>query len=271
MTFFDGRFHASLLEQKIKNYLEIKGSSDSVLAIVQVGDNPSSEKYISLKQKLCDRLGIACEVLNIPQNTPDSDVYEQVKTLFAREKVTGGIVQLPLPKKALESVLSVIPMEKDIDLISPLSLEKFYAGDFTKLSPVVRSFEYFLSENKILLKDLKVAVVGNGYLVGKPIAHYLVKSGAVVSVTDSYERGTKLDCDLLVLSAGVANLVLPSDIPTGCSVVDFGSSVMDGKTVGDLDMGGGEDSLSHLGIVSPSPGGMGPLVVRFLVMNFLGI
>jgi methylenetetrahydrofolate dehydrogenase (NADP+)/methenyltetrahydrofolate cyclohydrolase len=89
-----------------------------------------------------------------------------------------------------------------------------------------------------------------------------------VRVLDDYSTGNKLDCDLLIVGVGAPNLVNGQDIKEGCSVVDFGSTIVDRKTLGSLNY---DSELGHLGLISPSPGGMGPLVIRFLIMNFLRI
>jgi len=85
---------------------------------------------------------------------------------------------------------------------------------------------------------------------------------------DNYKKGTPIDGDLIVLAAGVPNLVKPADISKGACIIDYGSTVINSKTFGDLDSTG---NMEHLGIVSLSPGGAGPLVVRFLIFNHLGI
>jgi methylenetetrahydrofolate dehydrogenase (NADP+)/methenyltetrahydrofolate cyclohydrolase len=95
-----------------------------------------------------------------------------------------------------------------------------------------------------------------------------LQQGAKVQFILDYKAKKPLNCHLLVLSAGSPELVKGEYISEKCSVVDFGSSVINNKTIGDLDL---KSAIGHLGVVSPSPGGMGPLVTRFLIMNFLGI
>jgi methylenetetrahydrofolate dehydrogenase (NADP+)/methenyltetrahydrofolate cyclohydrolase len=267
MKVFDGKFFAPTLEEKIKDYL---GSHKvfGILAIVQIGSNPSSEKYISLKKKLCDKLGIKAEVYQMEDSLSDDELKSRIKKLFEDESVTGGIIQLPLPRASLKPILDLIPTEKDIDLLSSASKERFYNGDFSRLSPILRALDYFLKNCDIDIEDKKVIVIGDGELVGKPTHFYLSRLGANSEIINSYKTGQKLDCDLLILSAGIPYLVDGEDVSEGCSVVDFGSSVVNEKTAGDLDS---RSKLDHLAFVSPSPGGVGPLVVRFLVMNFLNI
>ena len=269
MNIFNGREKATALDAKILEYLS-DGPVAGELAIILIGDNEASEKYISLKKKYCDSKGIKCGVHRIDARLKDEDIFKKVFDVMSGPDTAGGIIQLPLPRPSLDPCLRLIPAEKDIDAISPFSMEAFYAGRPHKILPVVRALDFFIRETG---KDssssaLRAAVIGEGFLVGKPAAQYLKSKNYQVSVINDYQTGQKIDTDVLVLSAGIPNLVRGEDVSAGCDVVDFGSSVVDGKTTGDLVQ---DSSLEHLGLVSMSPGGVGPLVVRFLIMNFLGI
>ena len=173
-----------------------------------------------------------------------------------------------MPRPSLEPVLAVIPVQKDIDLLSPESNCKFCAGDFSKLPPIVRAFDYFLEQTELDQENLSVGVIGYGELVGKPIAHFCTVSGYDVEVIGWYENRKILSYQVVVLSAGILYLVDPQNLEKDTSIVDFGYSKIADKTAGDLDM---SKNLDYLGFISPSVGGMGSLVIRFLVMNFLGI
>ena len=266
MKIFDSKIQSEILEKNISEALDKGNGAGKVLSIVQVGNNESSNKFIDLKVKLCGKYGILCEVTKIDESKNDDEIFQIVENIFSNESVGGGIIQLPLPRKSLEKVLDFIPIEKDVDVISTEGKKRFYSGDFSKLSPVVRAFENFLSNCDINYNGLKAVVIGEGDLVGKTISFYLSKKGASVETISSYKSGDKLDCELLVLATGIPNLVKGEAISVDCNVVDFGSSVIDDKCVGDLDM---SSSINHLGCISKSPGGMGPLVVRYLLLNFL--
>jgi methylenetetrahydrofolate dehydrogenase (NADP+) / methenyltetrahydrofolate cyclohydrolase len=263
MHLFDGNAHAKLLDQKIADKLaadKSAGKSIGTAAFIQIGPNESSEKYIRLKLTYCQKIGITAQAFYIDDKLADTEIFKQVDAIFQNPDITGGIIQLPLPRESLDHVLNLIPQQKDIDCLN--------GGYFNRLAPVVRAFDSFLTASGIGLKGLNACVIGQGSLVGKPVSHYLSHFGANVKILENYKTGDKLDCQLLILSAGVPRLVCGDDIAAGCSAVDFGSTVVNGKSVGDLDL---NSSLEHLGIVSPSPGGMGPLVIRFLIFNFLGL
>jgi methylenetetrahydrofolate dehydrogenase (NADP+)/methenyltetrahydrofolate cyclohydrolase len=264
---FDGKEYAKFLEKMVVDRL-LEVSIEGSLTIVQIGENPSSEKYIQIKKRLCEKLGIPIEIHNIDSKLSDMEINKRVGDILSSDKVLGGIIQLPLPRKELSSVLRLIPLEKDIDVISEEGTKRFYSGDFYKLSPIVRAVKFFIEENNISANGLKVCVIGEGDLVGRPIAHFMRKLGAQVSVLSNCDGECKISCQLLVLTAGIPKLIKGENIDQGCSVIDFGSEVVDGKCVGDLDL---DSKIDHLNLVSPSPGGVGPLVIRFLLMNLLGI
>lgn len=277
MIIFDGRAEALKLEDKIHEALAknplLRGSNRR-LCIIMVGNNPSSQKYVGLKKKLCERLGISVQVEILEENSSDKEITERVGELCEDTSIGGVVIQLPLPRPSLNSLLNLIPEEKDVDQISPKNVNKFYKNkfskdeDFLKLSPVVRAFKYYLDWNKINLENLDVIIIGKGFLVGEPLGHFLLQQGAKVQFILDYKANQSLNCHLLILSAGSPELVVGESISEGCNVVDFSSSVVGGKTIGDLDP---NSAIGHLGTISLSPGGMGPLVTRFLIMNFLGI
>lgn len=267
VNIFDGRAEAHKLDEKIR--LEIaKKAPQKRLCIIMVGEDEPSLKYVSMKRKLCEGFDIPVEVSFIDEKLSDEEITHKVKSLCNDSGVGGVIIQLPLPRPSLDSLLSLIPVEKDVDLISPASSKKFYSNDFSKLSPVVRAFKLYMDHFQINPKNLVVTIIGKGVLVGEPLGHYLLQQGAKVQYALDYKTGQALNCQLLVSSAGSPCLVRGESLPKDCNVVDFGSAVLNSITIGDFDL---KTTISHLGNISPSPGGMGPLVTRFLVMNFLGI
>lgn len=266
MQIFDSKIQAKILEGKISKVVSRGCGAGKVLSIIQVGDDESSSKFIDLKVKLCEKYGILCEVTKIDELKDDGEIFKIVEAVFLDERVGGGIIQLPLPRKSLYKLLDLIPLEKDIDVISTEGKKRYYSGDFFRLPPVVRAFQNYIDNCGIHLSGTRSVVIGDGELVGKTIFYYLEKKGSDVKIISNYNDGEKIDCDVLILSAGVPNLVRGENISDGCNVVDFGSSVIEGKCVGDLDM---NSTLNHLGCISKSPGGMGPLVVRYLIKNFL--
>ena len=253
--------------EKIDEYIrKLAILNDGALAIIQIGDDASSNKYISIKQKVGDSVNVKTQLFKFSSEYSDEDLKEQISKVVTDYKNQGVIVQLPLPRKSLYSILDLIPLDKDIDLLSSEGQKKFYEGTGSFGSPVTRATEYILDLMKFNASGSQVLVVGRGFLVGNPIIKLLKDKGCNITVTDNYSKEEGLNKNLIVLSAGVPGLVKGDDLTEGTNVIDFGSTVIDKKTYGDLDM---SSKIDHLGWVVPSPKGMGPLVVRFLFLNFL--
>lgn len=262
MNLFDGNLKASILDAEIADKVSHMEKMP-VLDIVNFGDNPSSKKYIDIKKTVGEKLGIQVNVYDFGFDIGAKDHFN---FLLESEPRSGVIVQLPLLSYIGNTLLDKIPAERDVDLLSSSNLSKFYSKDFSRLSPVIRSLSLFLETSKVAPKTHDVLVLGDGVLVGKPVAFYLSSLGYSVRVVNNYEKGTKIPEKLVISCTGIPNLIQgPCLSPKAC-VVDFGSAVVNDKVVGDVDM---SSDLSHLDLVSLSPGGMGPLVVRYLFLNLL--
>lgn len=284
MQIFDGILHSQKVELLISEKLA-SITTYPKLGIVQIGENPASEKFISLKIKLCEKYNIPVQYLKLSSSLSDAELLFQTEDFFNDPSVSGVILQLPLPRPTLYKILSKIPPQKDVDALrNQYKLEQPDAVFYFK-SPVERAVEYFISSTEQDFKNKKICVLGFGFLVGRPLAALMLQQQAKATVYDdltlkseflndfknieflpSYVPGNVLNYQLVISSAGIPNLLKGQDIVKNSSVIDFGSSVVNGKTIGDLDL---NSKLDHLNYVSPSPKGMGPLVVRFLVLNLI--
>lgn len=268
MILFDGKNEAKKLDDQIATIVQENTSflAEKFLAIVQIGENAESEKYINLKKKYGDHIGVNVSEYKISSKLNDLEISNLVSAIALDPDLLGVIIQLPLPRPSLNSILDLIPYEKDVDLLSSAAQSKFYSGILKRLSPVVLATEYFLNSINFSPINKKALILGSGDLVGKPVEFYLKTKGMTTNFVLDYKPGTKLDADLIVLGTGKPNLVDGADMCANASVIDFGSTIVGDVVVGDLDM---KSKTSHLGFVSASPGGLGPLVVRFLFWNFL--
>ena len=148
MKIFDYKFQANIIEDKIRKALASKTHfKDKLLVIIQIGNDLSSSKFIDIKIKLCEKLGVGCKVYKIDEKKSDEFIFNIVHEIFADEKELGGIIQLPLPRKSLYKVLDLIPVDKDVDVISTERKRRFYEGDFFMLPPTVKALESFINSN----------------------------------------------------------------------------------------------------------------------------
>jgi methylenetetrahydrofolate dehydrogenase (NADP+)/methenyltetrahydrofolate cyclohydrolase len=286
MKLFDGKKEAQKLDLLIEEKV-LQEPSDGFLGIVMIGHDAASEKYVSLKLSLCKKYAIPCNVYRIKSNISDSAIEERLKTIIAENNLQGIIVQLPLPRESLNYLLNLIPLNKDLDLLSNTSMTQLRQNKSQFLPPVVRALNLFMAVNQIKTAGLNVVIIGGGRLVGEPLSYFLANNKANVTIMDGdvgvrenfadnskvkiendYTSGKKIEADLVIAATGKANLVRGEDLSPNTNLVDFGSVIKDGRIVGNFDK---KSPSKHLGRVALVPGGMGPLVVRYLLMNLLHI
>lgn len=234
------------------------------LAAVIVGDDPGLRQFVKLKKKAAEEIGMLFSVYEFEA----ADVEGLKKTmawLAQDEDVHGVFVELPMPKDIpAQEILDLIPESKDIDLLSSSLQKKYYEASTPFLPPAVGALEYLLDHEGIILKGKKVAIFGHGMLVGKPIAHWLVKQGAQVSVIDKHTKHPEQysqDADIVISGVGKPGLVTGEMIKENGIVIDYGYS-QEGK--GDVDL---DTVAPKAALLTPVPGGMGPLVIVAVLAN----
>lgn len=266
MEYFDSKKHSKTLENAILGRkIALIGSK---LLAFQIGNDPVPLKYVGIKAKLCEKLGIPFEHFVISSAVSDEEIIEIAHLKFNEPSIGGVIVQLPIRQSLNPIILDLIPLNKDVDLLSSINRIQSFEGRISLKAPIFRACEYFIDSINKPIEDLSVLVIGDGYLVGNVVYSSLRNRVRQIDLTNNYATGTKINYDLVILGAGIPNLVKGDDINPGASVIDFGTSESNGVLVGDLDL---SSNLDHLNVVSKSPGGMGPIVTRFLIINFLDL
>lgn len=256
------------LAKRILANLKKKRRRNLSLAIVQVGENPVSEKYIGEKKKAAQFLNVGVRVFRFPVTVAQAQLTQRVREIGIDPHVSGMIVQLPLPKHLnTQLILDVIPQHKDVDVLSSSSFTEFVLGAFPILPPTVAAISLLLKTTKQKLEGTQVAVVGAGRLVGLPVSLWLAQQGAVVSLI---QKGTInvpqliKKADIVISGVGKAGLITGKMIKRGAVVIDAGTSVEAGQTKGDVDF---ESVKKKANYISPVPGGVGPLTVAYLFHN----
>lgn len=236
------------------------------LGVVQVGDNPVSSLYVRKKEEAARKIGVEVFVYRFPEHVSEKDLCQKISSL----KEDGVIIQLPLPQRLNEQkVLNAVCHRKDVDMLSDVSSGAFYNGTSDIIPPVAGAVKILLNEYKVTVKGANTVVVGCGKLVGKPVAVYLMREGATVSVVN---RSTKniswftRNADIIVSGAGSSSIIKGDMIKEGAVVIDAGSSSEDGSVRGDVDR---ESVEKKALLLSPVPGGVGPLTVYCLLANLI--
>ncbi|ATU05784.1 hypothetical protein BKN14_05120 [Candidatus Gracilibacteria bacterium HOT-871] len=241
------------------------------MAVILVGENSPSMRYIEQKKKWADFVGIDFELINYPTNVSEKEVLGKIKSLNNDEKIHGFMVQLPLPKHINEKkVLNAINPKKDIDGFHPKNQGKVLIGDKTGFVPCTPAgVMEILNYLKINLESKVVTVIGRSNIVGKPTTSLLINAGATViscnSKTKHLRRYTTIS-DIVIVAAGKPELLKVDMIKFGGIVIDVGFTVIDGKVYGDADT----ELINIVGNkITPVPGGVGVLTVCMLMKNVL--
>lgn len=273
----DGNKISEEIRASLKERVSLLRASDGFkeisLGIVLVGDNAVSKKYIQKKKEFGESLGVKVNLFVFePSITEDKLVGEVMKI---SSEHSGVVVQLPLPKGMnTQRVLDAVPRDKDVDILASSSYFLFSRGEWF-LPPVVRAIKEILDRSGAIdLEGRSALVIGQGRLVGKPIAAWLQHEGANVMTANKETVDISVlskDADIIVSGAGVPGLLKPEMLPEkedafggrGVIVIDAGTSETSGKLLGDADPSCAEKSY----IFTPVPGGVGPVTVAALFSN----
>jgi methylenetetrahydrofolate dehydrogenase (NADP+) / methenyltetrahydrofolate cyclohydrolase len=268
-TLIDGRALAEKVRAQVAE--EVAAFGEPVcLATVLVGDDPASHVYVGSKHKASHEAGIDSRDHRFPAETPDSEILELIGELNADDAVDGILVQLPLPEHMDEpTVLQAVDPEKDVDGFHVLNAGRLYLGE-PGLTPATPSgVMVMLAEYGVELKGKEAVVIGRSEIVGKPMAMMLLAEHATVTICHSRTADLGLHtrrADVLVAAVGRAGLVTADMVKPGAVVIDVAMNRTDeGKLVGDVDSA----ALGVAGLMTPVPGGVGPMTIAMLLANTL--
>jgi len=241
------------------------------LAVIQVGNDPVTEKFLEQKKKFGADIGVAVDICNFPKATSTDEIIKKISEVARQADVGGIIVQLPLPSNInTNEVLDTIPFNKDPDTLSSKSTELLASGSRNILPPVVGAVRHIMETYHIALSGKQAVVIGRGRLVGLPVALWLTGQGATVTTLDKYTEHVQdftLSADIIVSGAGKGGLITSDMVHEGTVVIDCGSSELYGHIVGDVEKTVAEKAA----FFSPVPGGVGPLTVAMLFSNVLAL
>lgn len=258
----DGRALAKEMLTRAKARAVKLARPPRVLALV-ASETPATKSYLAIKTKRAADAGC---VLDMRQFS-ESASTEELKTAIRGSDADAIIVQLPLPNGVdTTAVCDAIPIEKDADVLSSAARATGTQAEGALLPPVVGAVREIFIRNTVDPKGKKTVVIGSGFLVGAPVATWLVHQGAEVSVLTSTSRdfaATLRAADLVVSGAGSPHFIKPEMLKEGVILVDAGTSESGGTLAGDAD----PSCAEKCSLFTPVPGGVGPLAVACLFDN----
>ena len=269
MQIIDGK----KIAQKIIDELKKQPKPEKIFAAVLVGDNPQSKSFLKQKEKVAKELSIDFRIYEFSVGLNNDDLRKEVGKIALLKRVSGVIVQLPLPEHINRHyILNVIPREKDVDVLGERALGAFYNGRNPVLPPAVETTKEILSVVKRQLSDVKIAIVGTGFLIGKPISVWLMNQK--IKELKIFRSGSDLNdlknYDLIISGVGQAGLIKPEMLKNGAGVIDFGYSFnKEGEISGDFETYKLTNlQTNKLNFYTPTPGGTGSILVAKIFENF---
>ncbi len=258
------------------------------LVTILVGENPASISYVTLKIKTAHRLGFNEIQDTQPIDIPEEELLALIDKYNNDDTINGILVQLPLPDHIDEKkVLNALDPDKDVDGFHPINVGRLMiGGDEVKFPPCTPAgIQEMIVRSGIETKGAEVVVVGRSNIVGKPIANMMFQKGpganATVTVVHTGTKNLDAHCkraDILIVAAGVPDLVKPEWIKPGSCVIDVGVNRVGEKPSkkdpnkmvavlkGDVDFDAAKEIA---GYITPVPGGVGPMTITMLMKNTL--
>ena len=246
---------------------DVRALGRVALATVLVGDDPASHVYVGYKHKDCAEVGIESIDHRLPGDASEEQVLALVRALNHDDQIDGFIIQSPVPAQINEPrVMEAIDPIKDVDGFSPVNVGRLWLGREGHISATPLGIMELLRAYDVELEGADAVIVGRSEIVGKPMAALLLRANATVTfchtrTRDMAERTRK--ADLLVAAAGRAGLIQPEMVKPGATVIDVGITRTDAGLVGDVDRGVAEVA----GLLTPVPGGVGPMTRAMLLAN----
>lgn len=244
-------------ERQLKSVRSLRQSKgvQPKLAIIVTKEDPAVDKYVALKQAYAGDITAEVEVYRVAQDM----VSELLDEMKKDDSVQGVIIQLPLDNPSqTEAICALIPADKDVDSLG-------IASDFDAATPT--AINWLLSGYGIDLVGAKIAIVGQGKLVGKPLTSMFRDAGYDVA---TYDEGSDLAglirADIVITATGQPGLIKNVHIKPGAVVVDAGTASHKGVLVGDVDREVRSRNDVH---ITPARGGVGPLTVAALFENLI--
>jgi methylenetetrahydrofolate dehydrogenase (NADP+)/methenyltetrahydrofolate cyclohydrolase len=261
----DGKAVAERIRAQVAE--DVKELGQVGLTTILVGGDPASELYIQRKHDAAKEVGIGARDYRLAEDTSERELLDLIAQLNADDAVDGILVQLPLPAQIEEQrALDTVDPAKDVDGFHPVNAGRLFLGQDGLVAATPTGIMTLLEEYDVPLVSARAVVVGRSIIVGKPVALLLLAQHATVTICHS--RTVDLaahtsEADVLVAAVGQPGLISPDMVKEGATVIDVGMNRTPGGLRGDVDPAVAE----RAGLLTPVPGGVGPMTIASLLRN----
>ena len=267
----DGKKVAADLRNQLKKTVdELKSKYNSVpgLTVILVGEDAPSKIYVKNKEKFANEVGLKSEVIRYPADLEEKVLLKKIEELNNNQKVSGILVQLPLPKHINKrKVIETIAHGKDVDGFHPMNVGNLSSGYDSSIPCTPFGCSLLIKQVEKNLSGKHAVVIGRSNLNGKPMTQLLLKENCTVTITHSKTKNLKTEClraDIIIAAVGIPKLVKGDWVKKGAIVIDVGINKTDAGLVGDVDY---EEVSKVAKAITPVPGGVGPMTIACLLKN----
>ena len=272
----DGKQLAAQIKEDLKSQTQsIQAEYGLVPKVVNVmiGNDPGSCAYANSQKRNAENVGIAYELLSLPEDIPQKDFAARIQALNDDPNIHGIMLHKPVPEHIdYHTVANIVDIAKDLEGINVANIGKMLLGETNVLPCTPQAVMELIKSSGINVRGKEAVIVGASGIVGKPLSILLLEAMATVTVCHiaTSEAGKLQEhvsrADLLVVAAGRANLIPGDWIKEGAVVIDVGINRVDGKIIGDVQFDTAQERASY---ITPVPGGVGPVTVVMLMKNAL--
>lgn len=238
------------------------------LAVVQIGDDGGSTYYRNSVVKQCNDLGIKTNEFVKDASISEEEALLLIKDINENRDIDGALVLMPFPKHIdSKKVIELLNPEKDIDGLTDVNSGKLFAGKPAYIPCTPSSVIKILEAINIDLSGKEVVVIGRSNVVGKPLSMLLLNKNATVTIAHSRTKDLENVCkraDVLISAIGVPGFVTRNFVKDGAVVIDVGTSNVNGKITGDVNL---NDVIDIVSSITPVPGGVGAVTTTMLLKN----
>ncbi len=268
---YDGKKASLVLQEQIKKKVsELK--QKPTFAIISVSTHPSIASFIKIKRKFAEAIGVAINEYNFPESFGEENLISEIQNIINKKENTSLIIQLPLPSSYnTKRVLDTIPKDLDADVLGKDAWESFIKNN-NPVPPVAGAVAYILKDTNTDIKNKKIVIIGQGILVGLPVTEWFRHQGAHPDIIDiNTDEKTKIklykEADIVISGIGKPHYLKKEFFKEGVIIIDAGTSEQAGVLAGDCDLSCEEVAS----VITPVPGGVGPLTVAFLFKNIFSL
>ena len=270
MTILDGK---KIREELLEKYKEIIQEQDLniVLAIIQIGDNYSSNTYVKNKEKYTNKVGIKTQIFRLPEDIKEEECITLINQLNNDKTITGILVQSPLPKHLNFKKLSRLILDsKDVDGLSKNNLFGLRDNKEIIIPCTVKGILKILAYYEISVEGKNIVIIGRSDIVGRPLTDALINRNATVTICHSKTKNIEMytsQADIVISAVGHPNLITKDMVKEQFIGIDVGINYVDGKLVGDFH----ESVKEKASYLTPVPGGVGPMTIAMLIDNLIDL